>query len=74
MKFGNDFYVFEVLEDFEDRLICLDTPNKFYKGERFIGWESNFDKAVKSNMEEIICIPLDKVKKVFKINFEQIKQ
>lgn len=74
MEFGKDFYVFEVLEDFEDRLIHLETRNKFLKGERFIGWESACNKAIKSNMEEIICIPLDKVRKVLKINFEEIKQ
>lgn len=73
MELGKSFYVFEVVEDFEDRLIFLDTPNRFYKGERFVGWEDKkLKKAIKSNMKEIVCIPLDKVKKIFKINFEQI--
>lgn len=72
MEFGKDFYVFEVLENYEDKLLCF-TDVKFYKGERFIGWESKaFNKATKSNMEEIVCIPLDKVKKVLKVNFDEI--
>ncbi|SCI50935.1 Uncharacterised protein [uncultured Clostridium sp.] len=73
MEFGKDFYVFEVLENYEDKLVFLDTPNKFYKGERFVGWESVFNNAVKSNLEEIVCIPLDKVKKILKVNFEEVK-
>lgn len=72
MEYGKNFYVFEVLEDYEDRLLCF-TDGKFYKDERFIGWEDvKFKKAFKSNMEEIVCIPLNKVKKVFKVKFEEI--
>lgn len=73
MKMDN-FYIFEVLENYEDKLLCF-TDGNFYKGERFIGWESKgFNKAFKSNMEEIITIPLDKVKKVKKIIFEEIEK
>lgn len=74
MEFGKNFYIFEVLEDYEDRLLCF-TEGNFYKGERFIGWESKaFNKANKSNMEEIVCIPLDKVKKICKVHFEDIQE
>lgn len=75
MEFGKDFYVFEILEDYKDKLVCItEEGNVFYKGNRFIGWEDKkFKKAIKSNMEEIICIPMDKVKKIFKVNFENIE-
>ena len=70
---SNNFYIFEVLEDYEDKLLCF-TDGNFYKGQRFIGWEDNYcSKAHKSNMEEIVVIPLDKVKKIKKIVFEDIK-
>lgn len=72
MEYGKNFYVFEVLENYEDKLLCF-SDGKFYEGERFIGWEDvKYSKAIKSNMEEIVCIPIDKVKKVFKVNFEEI--
>ena len=72
MEFGKDFYVFEVTEYHKDRL-SFQGNNQFFKGERFIGWEDKgFNKAFKSNMQELVCIPLDKVKKVYKINFERI--
>lgn len=73
MEFEKNFYIFEVLENYEDRLLCFENGN-FYKGERFIGYiDTSFNKVVKSNMEEIVCIPQDKVRKVFKIKFEDIR-
>lgn len=74
MKINSDFYVFEVIEEHIDYMVQLaELENIFIQGSRFIGWENkDFKKAVKSNMEELICIPLDKVKKVYKINFEEI--
>lgn len=75
MRIGKDFYVFEVIENYEDKLVCIvEEGNQFWKGNRFIGWEDKHcKKAIKSNMEEIVCIPLSKVKKVFKVNFEDVK-
>lgn len=73
MEFGKDFYVFEVLENYVDKLLFYEN-GEFRKGERFIGWESKaFDKVIKSNMEEMVCIPLDKVKKILKVNFKEIE-
>lgn len=69
----NDFYVFEVLEDYEDELLSFTKDNKFNKKQRFIGWENiKFNRAFKSNTKEMICIPLDKVRKLYKIKFESI--
>ena len=73
MVFGKDFYVFEVLENYEDKLLCFEN-GKFYKNTRFIGWEDKkFKKVFKSNMEELVCIPIDKVKKIYKIGFEEME-
>lgn len=70
----DDFYVFEVLEKYEDKLLCY-SDDDFYKGTRFIGYEDkSLNCVVKSNMEELVMIPLSKVKKVMKINFEEIKE
>lgn len=72
MRLESNFYVFEVKENYEDKLLCFE-DGKFYKGTRFIGWEDKkLKKAVKSNMEELVCIPIDKVKKVFKLNIEEV--
>lgn len=71
---NTDFYVFEALESYEDKLLCFE-DGKFYKNTRFIGWEDKkFKKVFKSNMEELVCIPLDKVKKVYKIRFEEMEE
>ena len=70
--FEVDFYLFEVLEEHIDTL-APSSYNNFIKGSKFIGWEwDDLKVAVKSNMNEIICIPLFKVKKLYKINFEEI--
>lgn len=72
MDFGKDFYVFEVIEKYEDRLLCFE-DGVFYPNTRFIGWEDKkLKKVFKSNMEELVCIPVDKVKKIYKINFEEL--
>ncbi|MGL5713375.1 MAG: hypothetical protein ACRCX2_10180 [Paraclostridium sp.] len=78
MKFGDNFYIFEVLEEYED--LTLKEENRhmalFKKGQRFIGFILEYNSgnsfAVKSNMDEIIQIPIDKVKKVFDIVFDEI--
>ena len=73
MEFGKNFYIFEVLEDYQDKLVMHKNEGRFYKNTRFIGWESaSLQKVIKSNTEELVCIPIDKVKKVFKVNFEEI--
>ena len=72
----DNFYVFEVLEDFKDVFTIKEKScNKFSKGERFIGYELKLrgKYAVKSNFDEVIMISLDKVKKIYKIEFEEIK-
>lgn len=72
MEYGQNFYVFEVLENYKDELPCFEN-GEFYKNERFIGWEdTKFNKVIKSNMEEIVCIPSNKVKKIFKIEFKEV--
>lgn len=74
----DDFYVFEVIEDFTDDLVQFeDMNNKFTRGSKFIGYviknSRGEDMAIKSNLSEIVFIPLDKVKKVYKINFMDVK-
>lgn len=78
MKFGDDFYIFEVLEEYTDVTIKEENRHMalFEKGKRFIGFIIEYTSgnkfAVKSNMDEIIQIPLGKVKEVFKITFDEI--
>lgn len=71
---NNDFYVFKVLEKHEDKLLFNEDGN-FYKGDRFIGWEwKGLKKAVKDSSKELVCIPIDKVKKLYKIRFEEVEE
>lgn len=66
------FYIYEVIEDFTDRLTCFyELDNVFSVGDRFIGWE-NENKAFKSNLSELIFIPLKNVKRVMKIEFKEV--
>lgn len=65
----DSFYLFEVLEGVNSPL------GKFRKGERFIGFQMEVGTALhvcKSNTESSEWIPLDKVKKLYKIKFEEI--
>ena len=72
MELNKDFYLFEILDNYKDKLLCFEDGD-FYKGEKFIGWENrDFKNAIKSNKEEIVCIPLNKVKKLYKIEFKEI--
>lgn len=71
---NNNFYVFEVTEDYHDSITCYDN-GMFYKHQRFIGWETTaFDRIVKSNTSEMVSIPRDKVKKLYKVRFEEIEE
>lgn len=74
-----DFYVFEVIEDFKDKMVMFEEMNAiFTKGSRFIGYISENgrgrDIVIKSNLSEIVYIPLDMVKKVYKIEFKKTEE
>ena len=67
-----NFYLFEVLEEYIDTLASSPYRN-FIKGSKFIGWEyKSLNVVVKSNINEMVCIPLSKVKPIYKINFEEL--
>ncbi|HBF2930442.1 hypothetical protein NBN67_19705 [Clostridioides difficile] len=74
-----DYYLFEVIEEFIDERVHFDEENAyFYKGDKFIGHisESGMGRevAIKDYCTiEIIQIPLDKVKKVYKLEFKEVK-
>lgn len=71
---NQDFYIFEVLENHEDKPMFSENVN-FNKGDRFIGWEwKEFNQAVKGNFKELECIPMNKVKKIYKIRFEEMEE
>lgn len=76
MGIMNNYYIFEVLEEHEDKLIMYEGKNSdFKKGERFVGYELKLDKsfAVKVNLSELVLIPMSKVKKVYKIEFNKVE-
>ncbi|HID9562834.1 Uncharacterised protein [Clostridioides difficile] len=74
-----DYYLFEVIEEFTDERVHFDEENAhFYKGDKFIGYisESGIDREVVIKAYcsiEIIQIPLDKVKKVYRVEFKEVK-
>lgn len=74
-----DYYLFEVIEEFTDEKVHFDEENAyFYKGDKFIGYISESgngkDVVIKAYCSiEIINIPLDKVKKVYRVEFKEVK-
>ncbi|EOY7170362.1 hypothetical protein NQ830_12245 [Clostridioides difficile] len=73
-----DCYVFEVIENFTDERIHFDYENThFCKGDKFIGHISKSgsggDVVVKMFCLEIINIPLNLVKKIYKVEFKEVK-
>lgn len=68
-----NFYLFKVLEEHIDTLASSPYKN-FIKGSKFIGWKNDEWKvAVKSNINEMVCIPLSKVKPIYKLDFMEIQ-